>query len=273
MNSTGVDRAPRGRVRARAVAHVRRTGLAVGRGDGRPNGELCEVAAATILAGPMQHRFTVSCGLFAVSLLVAVGCDPGDGLGEARIGEAVAFERGADDVASEVALAPVDGDAADEVEFVELDLDLIDRPLTPEEITTAEQDLINRINTARKTARTCGTTSYGAAAALTHAAKISTAALNHSKDMANKNFFSHTGSNGSTVGKRVTAAGFSWSYVAENIAAGYTKPADVVAGWLASPGHCVNIMTKKATRIGVGYAYNANSTYKHYWTMDVAKPL
>lgn len=203
-----------------------------------------------------------------VSLVGAVGCDPEDGLGEAQIGEAVVVELDARGVESEIAL-PSDEDAEVEV----LDLSLIDRPLTPEEITTVEQDLITRINNARKTARTCGTTSYTAAAALTHAAKLSTAALNHSKDMASKNFFSHTGSNGSTVGKRVTAAGYSWSYVNENIAAGYATPAEVVAGWLKSSGHCANIMTKKATNIGVGYAYNANSTYKHYWTMDAAKPL
>lgn len=91
--------------------------------------------------------------------------------------------------------------------------------------------------------------------------------------MATKNFFSHTGSNGSTVGKRVTAAGFSWSYVNENIAAGYTTTSAVISGWLASSGHCANMMTKSATRVGVGYAYNANATYKHYWTMVAAKPL
>lgn len=207
----------------------------------------------------------------ALATTFLVACDAETDLTEVRIGEAVALEL---DEAGEAQPVELVAEVDDDDEGIDLaDLELLDRPLTPEEITAVEQDLINRINNARKTARKCGTTSYTSAPAYTHASKLSTAALNHSKDMANKNFFSHTGSNGSTVGKRVTAAGFSWSYVAENIAAGYSTTSQVMSGWLGSSGHCANIMTKKATRVGVGYAYNANSTYKHYWTMVVAKPL
>ena len=219
--------------------------------------------------------------LTALTAALIVACDPGDDLQDTPIGDAIAFELGVDGEERPVAL-PTDDDAddadaddadADDAPGVDLAaLELLDRPLTPQEITTVEQDLINRINNARKTARTCGATSYTAAAAYTHAAKLSTAALNHSKDMANKNFFSHTGSNGSTVGTRVTAAGYAWSYVNENIAAGYSTTSQVVSGWLASAGHCANIMTKSATQVGVGYAYNAGATYKHYWTMVAAKP-
>lgn len=205
----------------------------------------------------------------------AVACDPDDGPTEGRIGQAVAMELGADGEERAVLVADDDDyDDDDDAAGIDLaELELVDRPLTPAEITAVEQDLINRINNARKVARTCGTTSYGIATAYVHAATLSSAALGHSKDMATKNFFSHTGSNGSTVGKRATAAGFAWSYVNENIAAGYTTTDKVVSGWLSSPGHCANIMTKSATRVGVGYAYNANATYKHYWTMVAAKPL
>ncbi len=39
----------------------------------------------------------------------------------------------------------------------------------------------------------------------------------------------------------------------ENIAAGYSTPADVVDGWMNSPGHRQNILTQEYKHIGVGY--------------------
>lgn len=55
------------------------------------------------------------------------------------------------------------------------------------------------------------------------------------------------------------------------IAAGYTTPAAVVNGWMMSPGHCMNIMSGNFKEIGVGYAYNSMSSYKHYWTQDFGR--
>lgn len=218
----------------------------------------------------LKHRLA---SILTLATTLTVACDPDDGLSEGRIGQAIAVELGEDGEARELVVADAEEADVEDAGIDLAELELIDRPLTPTEITAVEQDLINRINNTRKVARTCGATNYTAAPALTHAAKLSTAALGHSKDMATKNFFSHTGSNGSTVSNRVTAAGYTWSYVSENIAAGYTTTAQVVSGWIGSPGHCANMMTKSATQIGVGYAYNANATYKHYWTMVGAKPL
>lgn len=56
-----------------------------------------------------------------------------------------------------------------------------------------------------------------------------------------------------------------YSYVAENIAAGYTTPELVVAGWMDSSGHRKNILNSKYKTISVGYVYDENSMYKHYW--------
>ena len=50
--------------------------------------------------------------------------------------------------------------------------------------------------------------------------------------------------------------------------AGQATPESVVSGWLQSPGHCANIMNPALRELGVGYAYNGNSTYRHYWVQD-----
>ena len=94
------------------------------------------------------------------------------------------------------------------------------------------------------------------------------AAQLHSLDMATNNFFSHTGSGGSSVSERVSLAGYTWSSVGENIAAGYQTPASVVAGWMDSPGHKANILGSGFEHLGVGYAYDAESDYGRYWTAD-----
>lgn len=132
------------------------------------------------------------------------------------------------------------------------------------------QAMLAAVNQARATARTCGTTQYAAAPPLTLDSRLTTAAQGHSTDMATRNFFSHTGSNGSTPWARITATGYRYSYAGENIAAGYATVDAVMRGWLASPGHCANIMNRNFTQLGVGYA--TGGSYRHYWTQDFARP-
>jgi len=109
-------------------------------------------------------------------------------------------------------------------------------------------------------------------AGLASSSTLAIAARNHTLDMVCNNFVSHTGSNGSYFGTRLNLAGFSYSSAAENVAAGYGSPADVVAGWMGSDGHRANILNASFTHIGVGYASLASSTYKDYWTAEFGRP-
>ncbi|GAB9471939.1 hypothetical protein Gpo141_00009134, partial [Globisporangium polare] len=97
--------------------------------------------------------------------------------------------------------------------------------------------------------------------------KLQAAAQLHSDDQARNNFMSHTGSGGSTVSMRITAQGFVWSSIAENVAAGQVDVASVMTAWMNSAGHKANILGSYKF-FGTGYAYNSASTYKHYWTQD-----
>ena len=110
------------------------------------------------------------------------------------------------------------------------------------------------VNAKRATGTTCGGTAQPPVPALTLQSQISAAADAHARDMATRNYFSHTGAGGSDPGQRMTAAGYRWSAWAENIAAGQATPAAAVDGWFASAGHCRNFMSSTVTQIGFGKA-------------------
>jgi uncharacterized protein YkwD len=59
-------------------------------------------------------------------------------------------------------------------------------------------------------------------------------------------------SHGADFASRITAAGFRWSSAGENIATGFTTPASVVTGWMASTGHCQNILNPSYRYVGTG---------------------
>lgn len=73
----------------------------------------------------------------------------------------------------------------------------------------------------------------------------------HGRDMAKKGFFSHTGSDGSSVGKRAKRQGFKFCLIAENIAKGQRSPQEVMQSWTTSKGHRTNMLQRKAREIGV----------------------
>ncbi|MFF3656653.1 CAP domain-containing protein [Streptomyces olivochromogenes] len=98
---------------------------------------------------------------------------------------------------------------------------------------------------------------------LTVNAKLSKAAQDHSADMASHQNMSHTGSDGSDPGQRITTAGYTWSAYGENVAYGYSTPEEVMAGWMSSPGHKRNILDCGFKEIGVGLAQPGG-----YWTQD-----
>lgn len=103
---------------------------------------------------------------------------------------------------------------------------------------------------------------------LVHAAELTQATLRHSNDMADNNFVSHTGSDGSSVGQRLEEACYKWRAYGEIIAMGYETPSEVIAGWMNSSAHMNIILSEMFTEFGAGYAYNSSSYYKHYFTVD-----
>jgi uncharacterized protein YkwD len=135
-----------------------------------------------------------------------------------------------------------------------------------------QASLIAEINRRRASARSCGSRgAFAAAAPLTWNSNLFIAALGHAQDMIAHGFFSHTGSNGSSVADRVAATGYGWSSVAENIAGGQPTVARVVEAWMNSDGHCANVMHPTVTEFAVACVYNPTNQ-SNYWVMDMARP-
>ena len=84
------------------------------------------------------------------------------------------------------------------------------------------------------------------------------AAQNHSNDMVNRDYFSHTSPTGSTLYRRVVNSGFTtfglWG-AGENLAWGtgtYGSPRATVRMWMASPEHRANLLSRNWGWVGVG---------------------
>lgn len=140
------------------------------------------------------------------------------------------------------------------------------------EMDETDRALLNRVNEARSQPRQCGDQDFDAAEPLSWNCKLEEAARAHSEDMAELEYFSHTGPEGVQTGERVNDRSYSWSAVGENIAAGQNSVDDVVDGWLSSPGHCANIMKAEFTEMGAARIEAPGSQYSPFWTQVFARP-
>jgi uncharacterized protein YkwD len=149
-----------------------------------------------------------------------------------------------------------------------------------------KQAYLDVINEARAEGRECGEYGYFAAAdPVVWNDRLYAAAYEHSKDMAISNTFSHTGSGtssdvtaevthpgqGSSVSERIEHNGYTnWRRYGENIAAGTSmdEAIEAMEGWLASPGHCKNIMKAEFKEVGMAVYYKEESHFSYYWTQD-----
>ncbi len=134
-------------------------------------------------------------------------------------------------------------------------------------VSAEDQAMLDAVNTFRSNPRLCGSRgSFPAVSPLSWNCELKMAALGHSADMANNNLFSHTGSSGQTLSSRANAAGYTWSALGENIAAGTSSVNSVMQMWIDSPGHCANLMGASFTNFGAAKFSNSSSRYGVYWT-------
>lgn len=103
--------------------------------------------------------------------------------------------------------------------------------------------------------------------------QLDQAARYHTADMVQDNYFQHDSYDrvnnqlqyACKWSDRVQKYYPGWSNLGENIAAGYSSPADVMQGWMNSSGHRANILSQSFSEIGIGYAGG------NYWAQDFGR--
>jgi len=96
------------------------------------------------------------------------------------------------------------------------------------------------------------------------------AARRHCEDMVDRVFFDHENPDGLCADDRVTAQGYVFETLGENIAAGTFSAYDTMNQWMASPGHSMNILGCDYTEIGIGH--KIGGLWGVYWTQLFAQP-
>ena len=167
----------------------------------------------------------------------------------------------------------------------------------PNDQAAKEEEVLALVNQHRSDGATCGGQGKPTVPPLTMDPYLRCAARLHSRDMADRDFFSHATWNGSSdectdnsscsngqlcAGRNPTStpmrcgkspatrvseiegpSGAGW----ENIAAGNDSAAATVQQWMNSTGHCNNIMSGALKTLGVGYARGPGE-WNHYWTQS-----
>jgi len=92
------------------------------------------------------------------------------------------------------------------------------------------------------------------------------AAYFHSKEMNDKDYFSHDSKWQGSLSDRLQKQKIAFRVAGENIAWNYTDGISAVVGWINSEGHRKNLLDKRFTELGVG-------VYKKYYTQDFVQAL
>ena len=139
-------------------------------------------------------------------------------------------------------------------------------------IPALRENVLRQVNAARASGMKCGAQKMPPVPPLAWNEMLFSAAARHSGDMARRDYFDHVSLDGRRIGARVTGEGYSWRAIGENIAGGDRTMNGVMRGWIASPGHCRNIMSPEFTEIGLACVERAGSTWGTYWTMVLGRP-
>lgn len=104
--------------------------------------------------------------------------------------------------------------------------------------------------------------------------RLRLAALGHALDMVVRHFFGHDAPspapNGGRPHERISRAGYDWWAWGENVAAGHPTPRRVMEGWMASEGHCRNVLESDFTELGVGVV--APPSGRVHWAQNFGLP-
>ena len=135
-----------------------------------------------------------------------------------------------------------------------------------EEITDEQKAFMMALNEIRSVGAICGAADMIPVDDVIWSPTLASIALQHARDMSENEFFSHTGSNGSSIGVRAKENDYNYSNIGENIAWGYTNAMDALEGWLESPSHCTSMLNGDFVEIGLAQE-------NEYWVLVLGRQL
>ncbi|HIP62323.1 MAG TPA: CAP domain-containing protein [Sulfurovum sp.] len=150
-----------------------------------------------------------------------------------------------------------------------------------------KQIYLDAINNARSIEQDCGVEGIKpAVSALVWNDALYKSAYEHGKDLAESDTFSHDGSGtdsdwtaevqglgrGSTIKERIVNNAYTnWSTLGENVAGGTFQDLaqEAVDAWIASDGHCANLMNPRYKDVGMGHVEQDGTRLTHYWVQNL----
>ena len=118
--------------------------------------------------------------------------------------------------------------------------------------------ILKEVNTLREEGCVCGEDTMPPVQEIIWDESLEAAAKLHVSDMAEHDFLSHYGTDGSTPYQRSADAGFEGAFIGENIARGYATIEDVMRQWRNSENHCKTMMDDH-------YYFMAVAIEDYYW--------
>jgi len=110
-------------------------------------------------------------------------------------------------------------------------------------------------------------------------AMLTQAAHDHAADLSRNDWLIeqrrwHDGSDGSTIGERLTRAGYRGARWLENVGWGFGGDERMMFDWwMQSPVHRDVILSAEVTECGAAYLYAPGSVWGAYWCVDFGRPV
>ena len=144
-------------------------------------------------------------------------------------------------------------------------------PPWPSDWAQREDAMLVLVNQLRQTGGDCPSGHRDPAPLLVDEPRLHAIARAQSQDMADHNYFDHTGRDGRDPFQRMADVGYTFTTAGENIAAGNTDAAATFQQWLHSDEHCKNMTDPNYAQSGIGYAEGVGD-FHAYWTQDFGHP-
>lgn len=131
--------------------------------------------------------------------------------------------------------------------------------------------VLAQLNAVRAAGADCGPAGrLGPAGPLRWSAQLAAAADAHALDLSRSGTLAHRDADGRDGAHRIRATGYAFSRWAENLAAGHEALDQALQDWLASPGHCANLLQPDLREAGL--ACRGAPGQRRTWVLEMARP-